>query len=688
MGQYSVGIDVGGTFTDLVLFDEKDQRLRELKVPTTKGQTTRGLIEGVGKLAMSAGARPSAIDAIAHGTTMGTNALLERKGNGVALIVTAGCRYVMEIGRHDVPKDVNMFVWRKPDKLVRPRDIFEVEERLDASGNVVVPLDRASVAAAVSEIRRRGILSIAVSLLHAYVNPVHEAAVSGIVRELYAEATVTCSSEVMPVFREYERTMATVINAYLLPLFGDYEFHLEKGLTRIGIRAPVRIMQSNGGLYSLKSAARRPVTTILSGPAAGVIGARFVGQLIGRDRLISLDIGGTSADIALIDGKDLSIRSECELGGLPVAVPMIDMKTIGAGGGSLARVSLAGNLIVGPESAGSEPGPACYGRGGVEATVTDAHLVLGHLGESLLEGAMPMFRDRAVEAVARSVAAPLKLPVEAAAAGILSVVNENMAGALREVSVEKGYDPRDYTLVAFGGAGPLHASMFCRMLGMRNFVAPAHAGVLSAVGLLATDIRSDFARTAIMRTSTPDPRVLGEIYRELEDKARRWLSEELGDSREGHVLRQADLRYRHQGYEVPVPVPDGVLTEAAVLAVREAFDREHRRLYGYSLPGGPVDWVTLRATAVGRLPKVTPDVLHVSSDGRAKANRPERTRDVYQLESRRFVPVPVVNGPDLTPGAAVRGPAIIEMPSSTVLLLDGDKAGRDEYGNVLVEVAA
>jgi N-methylhydantoinase A len=700
VNRFALGVDIGGTFTDVVLCDHREERLYELKVPTTKGHTTHGLLDAIRRVVSLASIGPDSLNGITLGTTTGTNAVLEKKGGEVALITTKGFRHVMDIGRHDIPKDVNMYSWEKPDKLVKPRNIFELDERVDADGRVVRAAQASSIESVLKSIWDKGISTVAVCLLHSYVNPAHERAVIEIASALHPDMMVSCSSEILPVFREYERSMVTVINAYLLPLFRDYEQELRAALDQERVRAPVWVMQSNGGLFSLQSASQAPAKTILSGPVAGVRGAQFVAGLSDYTKLLTLDVGGTSADISLLDAETLSIRRDTEIGGLPLAVPMLDIKTIGAGGGSIVRVSLTGNLTVGPESAGSYPGAVCYGRGGTEPTVTDAHAVLGHLGGTLLHGEMELDAAAAHEAIREKIAVPLGLDVEKAAIGILEIVNENMGGALREVTVERGHDPRDYVLVAFGGAGPLHASSLCRLLNIGKFIAPANSGVLSALGMLTTDLQNDFSRTSILRASLPEPHVLADAYRELEGQANLWLVEEQAQPGESSLYRQADLRYRHQGYEVTVPLPDGELTDKAVAEARLAFDREHERLYGYSMPEGPVEWVTLRVSAVSRRGALGADVLRrqlaegaerpgailtsSSSDDREVGGA--TARSVFDSGSNSFRSRPVWNVAGRPAGTVMTGPGIIELPTSTVLLLAADRAHLDEYGNVVVEV--
>jgi N-methylhydantoinase A len=677
----AVAVDVGGTFTDVTLLDLRRGRLLVAKTPTTPADPSVGFLRGVDRALRLAGAPPGALAHVLHGTTTATNAILEGKGAATALLTTAGFRYVLEIGRHDIPRRANMFAWQKPARPVPADRVLEVPERLAADGAVLEPLDEASVRAAARRLRAGGLDAVAVCLLHSYANPAPERRVRELVLSEHPAAQVSLSSEVLPVFREYERAMATVLNAYVLPLVGRYLERLEGRLRDRGIRAPLRVMKSNGGVIGADVARRQPIHTALSGPAAGVVGARVVGEASGYRDLISVDVGGTSADVCLIRAGEAAITTEGRVGPWPLHVPMVDVHTIGAGGGSIARVAEDGTLAVGPESAGAVPGPACYGAGGEAPTVTDAHLVLGRLPPALLGGEIALDVARARRAVRDHVARPLGLGLEAAASGILEVVDHAMVGAIRVVSVERGHDPRGFALVAFGGAGPLHGATLAALLGMRTVIVPRHPGVLSTFGLLATDVRQDYARTALQRPPDYDRAAIAAVYAALEAEAAAWLEAEGVPPARRELRRFADLRYRHQGFELTVPWGEPDLAVAPLLA---RFHAHHRRLYTYASEEAPVEIVTLRVRAVGRLRRLAlPRLPRAGRPGRA---RPTGRRPVYFAEAGGWLPCPVYARETLPVGATVAGPAVVEQLDATTVLAPGQRATVDVHGHLVVRL--
>ncbi len=674
---YAIALDVGGTFTDVALVHQASGRLWVTKTPTTPHDPSAGFMAGIDRALQLAGIEAAALRHVLHGTTTATNAILEGKGAAIGLLTTAGFRDVLEIGRHDIPRRANMFAWVKPARPVAPELIFEIGGRVTVDGAEIEPLDEEAVRAAARRLRAAGVDSIAVCFLHSYANPAHERRARALLLEEHPGGAVSLSSEVLPVFREFERSMGTVLNAYVQPLVGRYVARLVGELRPRGIRAPLSIMKSNGGVIGADVVRTQAIHTALSGPAAGVIGARRIGEAAGFDDLISVDVGGTSADVCLVRGGEAEVTTEGRVGAWPLHVPMIDIHTIGAGGGSIARVTEDGTLTVGPESAGAQPGPVCYGAGGEEPTVTDAHLVLGRIPSHLLGGEIPLDVERARRAIEEHVARPLGLPLAAAAQGILDILNNNMVGALRLVSVERGYDPRDFVLVPFGGAGPLHGADLATLLGMRTVVVPRHPGVLSTFGLLGTEVRNDYARTSLQKPPDYDIGAVAAVYADLEGQARDWLVAEGVAPSARRLTRMADLRYRHQGFELTVPWPERDLDLDALLA---RFHARHRQLYTYALADAPVEIVTLRLAAAGRVRRFT---LPSLPRRRMAAARPPRRR--VHFPGAGWTMCPSVDRERLGVGAVVTGPAIVEQPDTTTVVPPGNRAWVDRVGNLVIQ---
>jgi N-methylhydantoinase A len=673
---YAIALDVGGTFTDVTLRDTTTGRLWITKTPTTPHDPSEGFLAGVDKALALAGASHASLGHVLHGTTTATNAILEGKGAAAGLLTTAGFRYVLEIGRHDIPRRANMFAWTKPARPVPPERIFEIPGRIGVDGEEIEAVDEDAVREAARRLREAGIGSVAVCFLHSYASPAHERRAREVLLAEHPACAVSLSSEVLPVFREFERSMVTVLNAYVQPLVGRYVGRLAERLRARGIGAPLSIMKSNGGVVGAEVVRAQAIHTALSGPAAGVIGARLIGQAAGVADVISVDVGGTSADVCLIQGGEATLTVEGRVGVWPVPVPMVDVHTIGAGGGSIARVTEDGTLTVGPESAGAVPGPACYAAGGEEPTVTDAHLVLGRIPAALLGGEIPLDVERARRAIEERVARPLGLPLEAAACGILDIVNNNLVGAIRLVSVERGHDPGDFALVPFGGAGPLHGADLAALLGMRTVVVPRHPGVLSTFGLLGTEVRNDYARTSLQKPPDYDLASVAGSYAELERQADRWLADEGVPPARRRRSRLADVRYRHQGFEITVPWPEADLDVEALIG---RFHARHERLYTYALRDAPVEIVTLRVAASGRVQRFTLPAERARRAGRPRA----ATRRVY-FAGRGWIECACVARETLGAGAVVRGPAIVEQLDSTTVVLGGQRATVDRHGNLVV----
>jgi N-methylhydantoinase A len=683
MASRTLAIDVGGTFTDVTLADAATGKTWITKTPSTPHDLSVGFMTGIQKILALGSSGSADIMRVFHGTTTATNAILEGKTAPTGLLTTKGFKYVLEIGRHDIPREGNLYGWIKPTRPVTPDRIFEVSERLDVSGQVLTALDEDDCRQAVQRLRQLGLASIAVVFLHAYVNPIHEQQAAKIIAQEYPEAVASLSSEVLPQFREFERSMATVLNAAVMPHVSRYLTMLRGKLDGQQIAAPLLIMKSNGGVTSAETAARQAIHTALSGPAAGVIGAVSVAQSAGFSNIISIDVGGTSADICLVRDCQPEITKDAKIGPFPLKIPIIDINTIGAGGGSIAAVIAPSRLEVGPRSAGAEPGPACYGRGGEEPTVTDANLLLGRIPPSLLGGEIPLDREAARQTIQQRIARPLGLDLNEAAAGMVEIINNNMARAIRTVSIGRGHDPRQFVLVAFGGAGPLHACRLAELLDIPAIVIPPTPGVLSTYGLLSTDLKNDYVQTCYQEGPQYDLERITAVYSDLETQALGWLRSERVPPEVQRLVRSADLRYAHQSFELTCLLPDGPLTQALVQQLVESFHREHRRLYTYDLPSAPVELVNLRVTALGILPKLKAQDSIVSATDLASALT--EVRPVYFEQVGGFAQTPCYVRQLLGPGMSFDGPAIVDQDDATTVVYPNFHARVDAVGNLILE---
>ena len=660
--------DIGGTFTDVMLQDAGSGRAWRVKTPSTPSDPSEAFLRGVELALAQAGGTPGSIERVLHGTTVATNLILEGKCAPTALITTAGFRHVLDIGRQDIPRRANLYAWRKPRRPVPASHVLEVVERILPGGAVLTPLDQASVAEAAEACRRLGVRAVAVCLLHSYANPAHELRVAEMLRAALPAVAVTASSEVLPVVREYERSLAAILNAGVMPAVSSYVARLEERLGAAGVAGPLLLMQSNGGVAGVETIRRAPSVTALSGPAAGVVGARKVAAACGIRDLITVDIGGTSADICLIRDGRVGLTQHGKVGEWPLSLPMLDMVTVGAGGGSIARVA-DGALSVGPASAGAVPGPACYGAGGSEATVTDAHVVLGHLPGGLLGGRMALDRALAEQAVQASVAAPLKLDLHLAARGILAIADNNMVGAIRIVSVERGVDPRALTLVPFGGAGPLHGCGLAELLGISTVLIPPAPGILCAEGLLAADLRAEFSRT-LMRAQAPDPVEAATLRASLTAEAEAWFEAERVPKAARTTETVALMRYAGQGSELAVPW----VNDADALC--RAFTEVHTGLNGFALDA-QIELVTLRVEATGRLAARV-----ATSPPSAESVTTEKTVTVHFASGRAVTAV--AKREAITSGASFAGPMIITQEDATTLVPPGWLGEAHESGALLL----
>lgn len=674
----SIAVDTGGTFTDVTLVDRRTGALHKAKTPSTPEDPSIGFVNGVRQILAEAGVAPSDVSHVFHGTTVATNTILEMNGAECALLTTTGFRHVLEIGRHDIPRADNVYSWVKPKRPVAPQRIYEIDGRMNFEGEELEPLAEDAVRRAVAEIKSRGIKAIAVCYIHSYANPAHEQRTREIIAEEFPDALISLSSDVLPTFREFERSMVTLLNSYVMPKVSRYVANLEQRIASDDISGRLLLMKSSGGVTGVETIRRQPVHTALSGPAAGVVGASLVGKLTGEDKLISFDVGGTSADIALINGHDPDITMEGNIGDWPLSLPMIDIHTIGAGGGSIARVS-NGSLVVGPMSAGAMPGPVCYGRGGTEPTVTDAHVVLGHLPPHLLKGSMALDLDAAAKAIERQVARPLGLSIQDAASGIIEIANNNMVGAIRVVSVERGHDPADFALVPFGGAGPLHSGFLTRLLGMKGSIVAPEAGVLSSLGLLWSDLKNDFSMTSILRPPAYDLDKLMAVFAQLNADAVAWLDAENVPEAGRKIEWSVGMRYIHQGFELSVPWPVQAVNEDALRAAIAGFHAAHHQLYTFSQPEMPVEIVLIRVNATGQLAKPRTQMI---AAGTAIEEARSGAQKVYA--AGQWLNCPIYDRTRLGAGATIDGPAIVEQLDATTYLLPGQRAVVDVHGNLFI----
>jgi N-methylhydantoinase A len=685
-----IGVDVGGTFTDIVFTDTDANRTLTHKVASTPEDPSRAFMRGVSEICATAGVGLAALDHIFHGTTVATNAALQYRGAQAGMITTRGFRDIVHIGRHQRPHHYSIqqgIPWQD-QPLVRRRHRKVVTERLaPPNGEVVVPLVEAEVERAALELKAAGVASIAVCFLFSYINPEHERRAKAIVERLCPGVFVTCSHEVSPQFREFERFTTTAMNAFIGPLVRDYVTRLAGQLTHAGFRGEVHIMQSNGGVAPARAVSEVPVYTLMSGLAAGVLGGAWVGELAGRRNVITLDIGGTSADIGVVtDGRfaEASAR-DTFVAGYPILVPMIDLHTIGAGGGSIAHVDAAGAFKVGPQSAGAVPGPAAYGQGGKDATVTDANIVLGRLDvHNFLGGAMPLDRTAAVAAV-QGLADKLGLPLLEAAEGVVAVLNANMANAIRARTVQKGIDPRRYALVASGGAGPLHGAEVAQMLGVPEVVVPPYPGINSAIGLLTTDLKYDVVRTAFLVSTKIDLERLNADLTAMEAVVRAQLAADRLDPSAGTFQRSADARYVGQGYELRLALPQARIGAAELEASLAAFHALHEREYGHHFAQSPIELVNLRVTAVVKVPKIR--VPPKPAGGSLEAARVRTDNAVFRVgvELESFETAFYDRG-KLPMGQLIPGPAIVLQADSTTVVPPHCTAEVDDSGSIILKL--
>ena len=684
-----IGVDVGGTFTDVMYGDTESQDIAIHKVPTTPDDPSRGVIQGMVEICERFDVDRAKVDHVLHGTTIATNAVLEYKGATTGMVTTEGYRDILHIGRHQRPQHYSIMqdVPWQDQPLVQRRHRKVVPERLTPpDGAVLTPLDEDAVRRAAQELKIAGVEAVAVCFLFAYINPAHEDRAAEIIREEYPDCFVTTSSAVSPQFREFERFTTAAMNAFIGPKVRTYVRELEGALSDNGFKADLHVMSSNGGVATGAMVSERPVMTLLSGPAAGVLGGAMSGDRSDRNRLITFDVGGTSADIGLVvDGQFAEATArDTWIGGYPVMAPMIDIHTIGAGGGSIAHLDAGQAFRVGPRSAGAQPGPAAYGRGGDLPTVTDADVVLGRLQPgNFLGGEMNLDADAARKAVGE-LAEQLGMTLEAAADGVLTIINANMANAIRSRTVQKGHDPREFSLVAFGGAGPLHGVDVARDLGIPEVIIPPYPGITSAAGLLTTDLKYDAIRTEFQVSGSVDGDRLTRDFEAMRDGLAAQFKADGLDEGAVAYQRSGDLRYVGQGYELRVPVADGPVDDGSLADIFKAFEDIHTTEYGHVFEDNPIEIVNIRVTGIGQMPKI--ELPTLSRGGDLKDALLDEAQCHFRLDGElQAVATPLYERDKLPIDVAVEGPAIVLQKDTTTVIPPGARATAQAGGNLLIE---
>jgi N-methylhydantoinase A len=683
MGRYRVTVDTGGTFSDFVYLNEETGEVSISKVPSTPDDPSRAILHGI-EMLLGKGVRAADIGYFCHGTTVGTNALLEGKGAKTGLLVTEGFRAIYPVGEQARPYGPAIFdvMFDKPALLVPQSLTGEVRERVDFRGNVVRELDEAALRETLRVLAAKKIESIAVCLLFSFLHPQHEVRVREIIREEMPECSISLSSDILPQIREYYRLSTTVINAYLQPILAHYIAQLEQRLTGAGIVTRQKyIMQSNGGMSTFETAARRAVTTVLSGPAGGVTAGAYACRMTGLQNIITFDMGGTSCDVALIKDGEPFVSGRGKIEGRDVAVPMMDIITVSAGGGTIAKVDRFGALAVGPESAGAQPGPACYSRGGTMPTITDCNVVLGYLGEdNFLGGQMRLDGGKARKAIQDVVAEPLAMSVDDAAEGIVRIIDVKMEEAIKAISTMRGHDLRDFMLLGFGGAGPVHACRIARDLGMAGVIVPLYPGVYSAIGLLMSDVKHDYIQSKMTPLAKIAPQDLNAVFERLSSQALEDLRSDGFSAGRIRIDRALDMRYAGQGYEIAIDCEAAAMTADALKDLRLRFDAQHRAMFGHMAPKEPVEIVSYRVRGVGLVPPV--EMPTFKRAGTTLADALRETRKVRF--DGKTVDCPVYQREKLDVGLTFSGPAILDQFDCTTVICREQTARVDEWKNLIV----
>ena len=680
---YRLGVDVGGTFTDLILVNESSGDIHTAKVPSTPDDSSVGVMNGVERVCGNAGIDPSEISQVMHGTTVATNTVLTGSGSKVGLVTTRGYKQVLQIARSYVPGGLGGWViYNKSDPLAPLACTIEADERMGADGKVVRGLDAKALEKAMEQLKEENIEALTVSLINSYANPKHEKAVKKVARKALPGVPISLSSSVVPEMQEYERTITTVANSYVRPKVAEYVKNLEKKLKKGNKNIQLNILRSDGGMASAKLAQQLPVNLLMSGPAGGVSGAVWVAKQAGFENLLTFDMGGTSTDVALVQDGKAHLRRETTVGDVTVRASSVDVRTVGAGGGSIAHVpELTGALRVGPESAGAQPGPAAYNKGGDLPTVTDANVVLGYLpSEVRLGGDMEIRKDLAEKAI-KPVAKALGISVKRAAAGIIDIVNENMYGALRLVSVEQGFDPRDFALIGFGGAGPLHANALGRLMNSWPVIIPPGPGVLCAYGDATTRVRDEASRTYIRRFADTTTADLAKIYEELAAKALKTLAQQGVPDKECSVSCQADIRYQGQGLQLTVDFDLKALKKGDLAIIGDPFDEMHKQLFTFALDSDK-EIVNLRAVAQGKSAEIEARKLP-KSGSRTPVNAAKLGNTTVFMDGKDMEAT-LYQRDKLKAGNKIEGPAVVLEMDSTTVILAGHTGNVDEFGNILI----
>ena len=679
---YMIGVDVGGTFTDFSVFNLETGELINYKDSSTPDDPSRAIMNGVQQILRQESAEPEEVSYLAHGTTVGTNALIEKKGAKLGLITTEGFKDTMEIGTQKRPSLYDLHA-QKPVPLIPPGMNRGVRERILFDGSIEAPLDEENAREVIRFLKHKGAAAIAVCTLFSFINPIHEKRIKELIEEEYPEAYVTISSELAPEFREYSRMSTTVLNCYLGPVMKKYVHNFQESLKDIGVTVEPYITQSNGSIISIKETIDCPIKCAVSGPSAGVVAATQIGRQCGASKVITFDMGGTSADISLIENYVPKVSNERLIEGYPARIPMINIITIGAGGGSIARIDEGGALKVGPKSAGAVPGPACYGRGGTEPVVTDANIVLGKLNQKkILGGRMDVYLDKAIQALEKHICAKTGMSVSQAANGIIAVVNSNMVRAVRSVSVEKGYDVREFSLMAFGGAGPLHACEVAQELGIREVIIPPNPGTLCSLGLLLADTRFDMSRTNILPAIPENIPLFNREFADMVEQGTRALDREKIPQERRLFEFFIDMRYQRQNFEIQVPVEAGSMTQESLSKALKDFHAEHKRSYGYCNEKAPVQFVSYRVSAVGVIEK--PDMKPLPIIENPPLPKPIEERRVLFQHGESYLSVPVYRREDFVPGQMISGPLISEQMDTTLVVPPGWTLKTDGFGNILI----